>query len=381
MKKRFSHITTFLLSVCCIALIGGYIYSLYLQNEIWKVWKQTLWEDCTNRMMEINTKTIYTLSKMKSQDTQIKSENNTHHIEKKEISPLTDDEKIFWANQLYLSYKNPVKIEAIDSLFQKNLTKDGFSFKTAIILLDTTVHKSFLYAQDLSEQRLYGYWEIDYKKELQKVLPIKGYIKGNWLETALCTKEYYLLLLIIVATSFIPLSFEKGRRFSVQHISPATKKTIHKSLSLDIEEQSCDTADNIEKEEYSPLCQYGNQDDTNCPVVLNTDKHSIIYDENEISLAPKIFNLFLLLSQGDEYFQPYDYLIQNLWSENNFIEKKHLEQLVIRLRKNLKELPILNIDTIRGSGYQINCKMNMNIHFSYIGSDKAADNRQDKTKA
>lgn len=377
-KKRYSYGLISVLFACCIALVGGYIYSLYLQNEIWKAWKQTLWEDCTDRMMEINTKTIYTFSKTKSPDIQIKSENNTHHIEKKESSSLTDDEKIFWANQLYLSIKNPVKIERIDSLFQKNLTQAGLSFKTAISLYDTTTHKSSLYTQDKSVQRLYGYWETTYKEELQKVLPLKGYAKGNWIETILCTKEYYLLLLIIIVFVFIPLSYEKGRLSSLSQVVPIIQKPFNESLSIDNETLCCETESNMKETD----CIQSNmllkqQDKSSCSILLNTDKHTVIYEEKEIPLAPKTFNLFFLLTQGTNYFQSYDYLIYNLWSEKDNIEKKHLEQLVIRLRKNLKEISLLNIDAIRGSGYQLNFESNTDICFSYIGSYKATDNDQD----
>ena len=91
-------------------------------------------------------------------------------------------------------------------------------------------------------------------------------------------------------------------------------------------------------------------------VFLNERKHTLVYMDKEISFAPKVFGLLYLLSQGKDYFQPYDFLLQSLWTEEGSADKKHLEQIVIRLRKGLKDIPWLSIDTIWGSGYQINVK-------------------------
>ena len=87
-------------------------------------------------------------------------------------------------------------------------------------------------------------------------------------------------------------------------------------------------------------------------IFLDEEKLTLVYADKKISLAPKVFGLFYQLAQGKDYFQSYNFLLQNLWSDEDNVDKKHLEQIVIRLRKNLKDIP-LSIDSIRGSGYQI----------------------------
>lgn len=89
---------------------------------------------------------------------------------------------------------------------------------------------------------------------------------------------------------------------------------------------------------------------------LDVRRHLLVYADKTISLAPKVFDLFYQLSQGQDYFQSYDFLLQTLWIDKAGADKKHLEQLVIRLRKALKCFPDLTIDTIRGNGYQIKGK-------------------------
>lgn len=94
---------------------------------------------------------------------------------------------------------------------------------------------------------------------------------------------------------------------------------------------------------------------------------SLIYGDQTIQLAPRVFELFYSLLQGKDYFQSYESLYQILGDEKNVVDKKTLEQLIFRLRKDLNlTIPVLSIETIRAKGYQIKGKDDMEIRIERI---------------
>lgn len=77
--------------------------------------------------------------------------------------------------------------------------------------------------------------------------------------------------------------------------------------------------------------------------------------------------MFCYLSQGKDYFQPYEYLYEALGNKNTESDKKTVEQLAFHLRRDLsKSIPILNIETIWAKGYQIKGKDEMEIRIERI---------------
>lgn len=89
---------------------------------------------------------------------------------------------------------------------------------------------------------------------------------------------------------------------------------------------------------------------------------SLFYSDQTIQLTPKVFELFYFLSQGKDYFQSYEFLYKALGDKNVEVDKKTMEQLVLRLRKDLNlTIPVLSIETIRAKGYQIKGKDEMEI--------------------
>lgn len=59
MKNDSSYGLIGILVVLLIFISGGYWYSCSLQTQVTEIWKQTLWEDRTNRMSEADVKTKY----------------------------------------------------------------------------------------------------------------------------------------------------------------------------------------------------------------------------------------------------------------------------------------------------------------------------------
>lgn len=349
--------------ILIIAIGGGYWYAYSLRGKVTDIWKRTLWEDCTNRMSESNVKKIQTFSSTISSDIKIEDEGQTLHVKKDSTESLTTDEGDFLADQYYLSQKNPVKIEKLDSLFRIKLKESGCNFKTAVSFYDNETAKKTFYGQE-DVKVLHDYLRLTYKVDIRDVILLEGYVKGGWLENLLWGKGYYILLSLIIFGALVLLVLEKRRLKSLMQFVPENQIIRETPLVLPIEAVQRDVelvTDPVEVHTQPEL----NFHPTTLVIFLDEKKHTLIYADKEISLARKVFSLFYLLAKGKDYFQSYDFLLQNLWSDEESVDKKHLEQLVIRLRKDLKGIP-LSIYTIRGSGYQIKGKNDIKINIEQI---------------
>lgn len=348
-----------IIAISVIAIGGGYWHSYSLHTKVTEIWKHTLWEDCTNRMREIDVKKKHIFIPTTSSDIKIETEGQTLHLKKDGTESLTTVEKDFLADQYYLSLKNPVKIEKLDSLFRLKLKENSFNFKTAVSLYDNETAKKTFYGQE-DVKVLHDYLKLTYKVDIRDVILLEGYVKGGWLENLLWGKGYYILLSLIIFGALVLLVLEKRRLKSLMQFVPENQIIWETPLVLPIEAVQLVT-DPVEVHTQPEL----NFHPTTLVVFLDEKKHTLVCADKEISLARKVFSLFYLLAKGKDYFQSYDFLLQNLWSDEESVDKKHLEQLVIRLRKDLKGIP-LSIYTIRGSGYQIKGKNDIKINIEQI---------------
>ncbi|WP_161951771.1 winged helix-turn-helix domain-containing protein [Parabacteroides timonensis] len=354
-----------IIAVSVIAIGVGYWYSCNLRTKVTEIWKQTLWDDCANRMREIGVKKTHGFSPEVSSGIKIETENQTLYFEKDSTKVLTADEGDFLADQFYLSLKNPVKIEELDSTFRLKLKENGFNFKTTVSIYNNDSDKKTFYGIN-NVCLLPDYLKLTYKVDIQDVIVLEGYVKGGWLDSLLWGKGYYILLSLIFFGSLVLLVLEKRRlKYLNQFVSENEQsREIPQTLPAEFVQQDVEFI--TESVEIHAQPEF-NLRPTNIVVFLDEKKHTLVYADKEIPLAPKVFGLFYLLAQGKDYFQSYDFLLENLWSDKESRDKKHLEQVVIRLRKDLKDdLPWLNIDVIRGSGYQIKGENNIEITIKQI---------------
>lgn len=303
-----------------IAMLVGYGYARHVQNQVSQVWKQVLREDCTNRMREISGTKRQMYMPTPSSDMKIVTEKQTLQLKKSSTESLSAEEKEFWADQYYLSINNPIKTEKLDSLFRERLKEHGFDLKTAVFLHPVGDIRN-------KANRQPGYVKLGYKVNIGKDDILEGYVKGNYWENILWGKSYYLFLTLILLGASALLVRER-RRFKF-------------------------ASENDREVEVPSILSSPAQESEIPTIFLNEKKHTLKYIDQVIVLAPKVFHLFYLLSGGEDYFQPHDFLLQNLWSEEEKAEKTHLEQVVFRLRKDLKEIPNLRIEAIWGSGFRI----------------------------
>jgi len=341
-----------IIAVSVVAISAGYWHSSSLRSKVSEVWKQTLWEDCTNRMREINVKKKHIFSSTTSSNIKIVTEKQTFQLKKDCIKSLTTEEKDFLADQYYLLSKNPVKIERLDSLFRLKLKENGLNFKTVVFFYNNDSDKKRFYSTE-NNVILSDYLKLTYKVDIQDVIVLEGYVKGSCLEKILWGKGYYILLTLILLGTLVLLVLEKRKLKRFRHV------VLEDRLPLEIPQTLPVEPVRQYVEPVTELVEAHTQ--ITLTVFLNERKHTLVYMDKEISLAPKVFGLFYLLSQGKDYFQSYDFLLQSLWTDEGSADKKHLEQIVIRLRKGLKDIPWLSIDAIWGSGYQIKVKNGANL--------------------
>lgn len=357
-----------ILLVWLIFISGGYWYSCSLRTQVTEIWKQTLWEDRTNRMREANVKTKYIFVPTVSPNIEIVTESQTLHFKKDSIKPYTPDERDFLADQQYLSLKNPVKLEKLDSLFLLKLRENGLKYKTVVSLYNNDTGKKTFYGREDVEV-LHDYLKLSYKVDIQNIILLEGYVKGGWIESIVWGAFYYIVLSIaFVSLVILIVKRERNNKSSKspdQFVSGNEQpQETEQALPDGPIEQKVEQLTKPEAESLElPLLPTDN--------VVRYDERvcSLFYIDQTIQLTPKVFELFYSLLQGKDYFQSYESLYKDLGDKNVEVDKKTVEQLVFRLRKDLNlTIPVLSIETIRAKGYQIKGKDEMEIRIERVES-------------
>lgn len=83
---------------------------------------------------------------------------------------------------------------------------------------------------------------------------------------------------------------------------------------------------------------------------LDEKQRKIYYDNNEIELTTKEFDLLMMFIKNKGIAFSRDKILENVWDENYFGSDRVVDDTLRRLRK---KLPNLNIHTIYGYGYRL----------------------------
>lgn len=377
MKNGSSYGLIGILVVLLIFISGGYWYSCSSRTQVTEIWKQTLWEDRTNRMSEAKVKKKHTFVPTASPDIKIITEGQTLHLKRDSIEPCTADEGDFLADQQYLSFKNPVKLEKLDSLFRLKLKENGLDYKTAVSLYNNGTDKKTFYGQE-DVKVLHDYLKLTYKVDIQDIILLEGYVKGGWIESIVWGTSYYVVLSIVLVILGILIvkrkqnnkSSKSPDQFVSENEQPQeTEQALPDELVEQKVEQLTEPEIEPETELVAEPVAESLEESLELPLqptdnVVRYDERlcSLFYSDQTIQLTPKVFELFYFLSQGKDYFQSYEFLYKALGDKNVEVDKKTMEQLVLRLRKDLNlTIPVLSIETIRAKGYQIKGKDEMEI--------------------
>lgn len=83
---------------------------------------------------------------------------------------------------------------------------------------------------------------------------------------------------------------------------------------------------------------------------LDEEQRKIYYDNTEIELTTKEFDLLMMFIKNKGIAFSRDKILENVWDENYFGSDRVVDDTLRRLRK---KLPNLNIHTIYGYGYRL----------------------------
>ena len=83
---------------------------------------------------------------------------------------------------------------------------------------------------------------------------------------------------------------------------------------------------------------------------LDEEQRKIYYDNNEIELTTKEFDLLMMFIKNKGIAFSRDKILENVWDENYFGSDRVVDDTLRRLRK---KMPDLNIKTIYGFGYRL----------------------------
>lgn len=405
-KVSIVQILFIIIVVSMIAIFIGNNYASNLQTQVTEIWKQAIMDDHANRMKEISVKKKHKLAPAPLSNVKVETEDFTVYLEKDSTDILSDDEGSFLCDQFYLSINNPVKLEKLNELFQLKLKQNGYDFKTMVSQYlkegDKTEFSNFDDVKFLDD-----YLKLTYAADIEGAICLEGYVRAGWFESLLWGKTYYISLSIIAFVAFIALvilmlknKLLKFRKPSAQSnlsdvkndetpgeatnlsgvsvqqeeievIKPEeTKLEETKPANTELEETK------LEETEQSTIPATESAEDktdsslppTEIVIYMDIRKHFLFYSDKSILLSPKLFALFYQLSQGEDYFQSYDYLYEKLGCE-----KMHLEQWVSKLRERFVKTPYLLISTVRASGYQLGGKGNIKIRIERIDGKVAND--------
>lgn len=373
-----------ILVVLLIFISGGYWYSCSSRTKVTEIWKQALWEDRTDRMREAKVKTKHIFVPVVSPNIKIVTEGQTLYLKKDSIKPYTADEGEFLADQQYLSFKNPVKLEKLDSLFQLKLRENGLEYKTAVSLYNNDTDKKTFYGQE-DMKVLHDYLKLTYKVDIQDIILLEGYVKGGWIESLVWGTSYYIVLSIVLVILGILIVKRRQNNQSSKSPDPfvsGNEQPRETAPALPVE-QKVELLTEPETERVAEPEVESLEDSLELPLLppenvvwYDERRCSLIYGDQTIQLAPRVFELFYALLQGKDYFQSYESLYQILGDEKNVVDKKTLEQLLFRLRKDLNlTIPVLSIETIRAKGYQIKGKDDMEIRIERIERIENIENK------
>ncbi|MGY0394581.1 response regulator transcription factor [Fusobacterium sp.] len=85
---------------------------------------------------------------------------------------------------------------------------------------------------------------------------------------------------------------------------------------------------------------------------IEDDRHRVLYDENEIELSKKEYDLLLLLVQNKNLVITREKILDKVWNSNYYAGDRTVDVYISKLRDKLPELSE-HIRTIKGVGYKL----------------------------
>jgi hypothetical protein len=348
---QFSKILLFLSGIILWFFIPIFIYHKSQSNfhkQMATIWEQTIADDSQIRLVETgmehishtaHTKdSINSLTKEKGDSVKIKTENGKIVIDKKDVViPHNEEERKQRKLQHFLYSNNPVRTDRLDSLFQVNLHKKGFSVPSAVSYSQRDSNRVWEHQLSCPIESLLSWNRITtYKIEtsIDNSIILYGHTELSWMnylwnEIGLFTLWGCSSLIILLLIGI----YRKRPAFKILQYTATNRLPLKEQPPLII----------------LPNKQAEKQAEKTYKIIYHSHNRQLVYGKSTVTFTPQQGLLFYSILTGENYQRDYDDLIQIIWP-NGEGSKKKLEQLQKALRDRLKPMPI-RIEVIRATGY------------------------------
>lgn len=245
---------------------------------------------------------------------------------------LTAAQKDFLVTQLYLLTENQIQASTLDSLFQKNLHREGIP-----------VHTAVLYQAQFGEKVVKEYSRIDstYYRSALALPPVNLGLKQLNFEVYIQGFIKFPILYIlrkIPHIGIILFAYLVGAIFMIWGII-GLRKTRRQAILI---------AERVEPKKNPAEIRFADS------YMINKNTGEIKKEDVFIGqLSQYRLELFLLLLKGTDCFQDYDTIRSQIW-KNTLTSKETINKTIVRLREDLNNLSIpLSIENVRTQGYRL----------------------------
>ena len=91
-------------------------------------------------------------------------------------------------------------------------------------------------------------------------------------------------------------------------------------------------------------------------ITIDTDKHLILEDQNEIPMSKKEYDLLLLLIKNKGLVLTRDKILDKVWQSNYYTGDRTVDMYISKIRDKVKSIS-KDIKTIKGVGYKLEEKI------------------------
>jgi DNA-binding response OmpR family regulator len=92
--------------------------------------------------------------------------------------------------------------------------------------------------------------------------------------------------------------------------------------------------------------------------IFDTQKQTLTREDNVIKLTTKECELLSLLCVNIGEILQRDYALKTIWEDDNYFNARSMDVYITKLRKHLKDDPIVEIINVHGKGYKLVAPLN-----------------------
>lgn len=266
-----------------------------------------------------------------SSNTTIISGDTTQVVPKnEEVSSLGIEEAGIIALQTFLATRNPMRIHALDSLFDAELNKKGVNARTAVRYVNTVTHQAdYTSADSAFYTSRYATGEVI--ANAQGSILLQGFVKFP--ASFILSRIWRQLVLtgtvciVLAIALFLLIKYKRGGVVEITRIIPVKDIEVsHENTYIKMSED----------------------------VFFNPLKGEILYDNGGVLHLTELYSQLLLC-----FMESPGYFLSNEEMENRMRGGKTLKggnwraQTIRRLREILAPIPEITIENEHGKGYQL----------------------------